>query len=1814
MPGDFDKISYDQAKHNLAVLIQQGRVNLPSVFNESVMTLLKLIEGSNRDEIGKCGSPNDGFRIGRVIPIGRIDSVQDWRVEPSGTAVLTLEHFDNLEGKSCLRVKHATKLVTAPNKKLDLSHARYLYFAISRPIQRTNKTPPFIQDLKVSLNGMPYDVTLDSQESQNKWDIYKMDLTTHLIDLTSVSLGFEWNAVTPEPSDILFDFISTDYTHPIIPWNSDYAHPYWVGSLESTEPVQISKEDLYLGQPILVSTKATAITWNYKTPRKLFYKEQNGQYNLIFKEIIVPIKGAADPPPITLEMTDAFNENKKITFTGTRIIDSSDWRVYKFTISLQPNSEWVKSISIKNIPAGCHIGEIQGTISDNDFVIVGGNGTPENTGKFYCNGKQCLKEFHETYLTQLDYPNADPIISTSSKLVYLDCWELEVSDPSTEEIALKGADAAIRLRQMSQVRCTEAGNVPDCTKPFDNFKDTGTGRLSTLTVDSPPSVDPCAITPLAGYNGDNRLFRVEIHQGGNLNVATFKWSKDNGSIETSIIAFGTPEGKLSSGKDKVWVESLGRDKDLMLKIGDYIEITDDDKIVANYPKNPTLSRGDIRQITDIDVDNKIISWAKPDELPLSHLHDKLTEDYKIWRNAKIIKWDGFGTVHSNPNDKDQNGNFLKPQLHLDNGIILEFIGNGFRTGDYRIFKAREDTREIDKLFESLPVGPIHHYCKLSYTPLHTKLTDFTDCRVIFPPLTEITASDVLFDNSMCQMKHGDVKTVQQALEVLCKQPGCLCSATVSGNSASDIQQAIDAVSATGGVVCIPKGVYEINSSITIRGNGITIVGEGIATRLVEKDGSTLDQLFIIDGASNIVIRDILVSTNGGRILEARGDVTNLSVERCTLIHHVLTIQAGGNAKAVIGIMNNISGFDIVDSFIVAQRGIEFLGRNNDILHIRMDNNKIFCRDSIIWSRNTQSNTIYSNCKITNNWFSGIPSISDADSIDVRDLNNLKSYMSALLSSAAAIDLVNSGESKFIDMATATDGIHLVGSFNHVLIQNNKILGGKVGCCILKSFSDKLGSDVIIEENFLYSPVSEQSRERCIMYLNNIETVRIYKNYILSATSLLGNPDNLTDLKIPITVDENDIANDNSESVKLVKNIQLSGNFENVIIDENILIGQVGLYLPADSSTTSLIVDGNLSYCTHAGIVGPQIDIQRFEVKQNLFLGCVNVAVYLNEKSNQTLRGGSSMRVIEGNGFLTYGKAISISSSKSKSLSKDPDVHISGNFVNLVRANKSENNPYGIIVSRDNAVIEDNLIYGMAISNENIKTSPIGVASPPSAASSNQLDFSDLPKGGILIGSSSLSEINGLLPENHKILLLLLLGDDNVPIRKIDVKNTRNISIKEIPSGVYRIQFKSENSFQEIPPFIVEPGVAISLVPNEGKKSFDIQIDLKNIPSLNRIQIRGNRIMHGSQNGITLGASVAELTIDGNTIEQFRLSAIAVSSFILVVRFAHISNNYLINCCNTNATRIPYSNMGLWNGALVLGISEHTQISKNMIAIQNQAPLNVSDTIFDAGIATYSSNALDINENMIIMKKSTREGNLINVGILLSPPISSISSIQKLLQIQGNNVDVSGGHAIMINVDPNYYLNYAMVSAKMSLLATSRTATRDSAISEGSIKDAELLVAAGYPLRIQLEQMDIIFDVKNTKVIDAIPKKVDPQNYGYVITQNILTGEDSKSFFVAILADEQITFVNNTCRCKNKQPAPGYCIILKSHAMVVNSNNIQSTGFKFNKSEASLFLGDDIASKALPISCIGNVTNGSIRVNNRILQLKLDLIEDNVEYY
>ncbi len=250
--------------------------------------------------------------------------------------------------------------------------------------------------------------------------------------------------------------------------------------------------------------------------------------------------------------------------------------------------------------------------------------------------------------------------------------------------------------------------------------------FSNKAGDDPMNGTLAYITENPVADGGNKILTLDIDVSqitlDELRVrpakATYKWSRDNGSIVTSILSI--------TGKD-VTVHDLGRDDVLGFKPGQWVEISDDRLELTGLP-------GQLAQIAFIDTAiNKITLNATPSLVVNANLHPKLR------------RWEGIGAVKFHPD------NAVDHFVDLESGVQVRFFKGTFKNGDYWNFPARTATadtqsgniewpRLANKAVPQLPFGIKHHFCRLAV--LHwdgTKFDAIQDCRNLFPPITELTS-------------------------------------------------------------------------------------------------------------------------------------------------------------------------------------------------------------------------------------------------------------------------------------------------------------------------------------------------------------------------------------------------------------------------------------------------------------------------------------------------------------------------------------------------------------------------------------------------------------------------------------------------------------------------------------------------------------------------------------------------------------------------------------------------------------------------------------------------------------------------------------------------------------------------------------------------------------------------------------------------------------------------------------------------------------------------------------------------------------------
>ncbi len=385
--------------------------------------------------------------------------------------------------------------------------------------------------------------------------------------------------------------------------------------------------------------------------------------------------------------------------------------------------------------------KIDVTIDGKDFEI--------HDGHYYVDGMLCEnhlrmdstgKSIPVTYLTQPDPPfdKVNHDLPQGQSLVYLDVWERYMSylsDDSIREKALGGPDTAGRAKIIWQVKVlphkpdeksdsvapksNENSNICNDVK---NLLTLSRANLSARVRPEQPSTDPCIVAPDSKYRGaENRLYRVEIHTGGQAigteaidaeptTRATFKWSRDNGSVAAAWL-----EG------DNVTVSSTRG-----FAAGQWVELTDDTHELQGKP-------GTLVQITKVEGEALTFNSAQ------------VRKD--SFKNPIVRGWDQMATEAITLSNADKavpihEGKDEQDWIDLEDGIQIQFQPaptgialNQYRTGDFWLIPARTATGAIEWPLELdmngqimrdqdgpisaalLPHGIKHHYAPLAVITL-----------------------------------------------------------------------------------------------------------------------------------------------------------------------------------------------------------------------------------------------------------------------------------------------------------------------------------------------------------------------------------------------------------------------------------------------------------------------------------------------------------------------------------------------------------------------------------------------------------------------------------------------------------------------------------------------------------------------------------------------------------------------------------------------------------------------------------------------------------------------------------------------------------------------------------------------------------------------------------------------------------------------------------------------------------------------------------------------------------------------------------------
>ena len=477
------------------------------------------------------------------------------------------------------------------------------------------------------------------------------------------------------------------------------------------------------------------------------------------------------------------------------------------------------------------------------------------------------------YTQQPYYPVTALPSGSGPFLAYLDVWKRAVTyleDSRLIDPAVN-VDTTGRLQTIWQVKLAAVPSGSTCSGIASSppWPGPSVGQLSNNTYPSGSS-GPCCLTSGSGYTGlENHNYRVQIHQPGlsatgsaaaqsGQSMATFKWSRDNGSVETGVTAIQQPvTNSLNNNAAQLTVMSLGRDQTLGFAPGNWIELIDDNLEFLGKP-------GELHLIDTVDFASNTITLVdqlqNASSFPVDASNNYATTPS---RHTRIVRWDQSGQVYlatptaANPSattawyDLGANGAAgdipVPPEgstLILESGITVTFGPDNstqFNTADYWSFAARAATGQIDPLVNAAPFGIHHHYAPLavvSFSPI-----SYPDCRVEWPPAT---------GSASC---------------------GCCNTYTVGANGDyTSIQAAINALPTTGGEIQILPGIYYENvfiqgmQDVVIRGCGEqTRVASGVlaagATEPAAQDAptsATVNAVFSVATSQHIKFLNFIV--------------------------------------------------------------------------------------------------------------------------------------------------------------------------------------------------------------------------------------------------------------------------------------------------------------------------------------------------------------------------------------------------------------------------------------------------------------------------------------------------------------------------------------------------------------------------------------------------------------------------------------------------------------------------------------------------------------------------------------------------------------------------------------------------------------------------------------------------------------------------------------------------------------------------------------------------------------------------------------------
>ena len=405
-----------------------------------------------------------------------------------------------------------------------------------------------------------------------------------------------------------------------------------------------------------------------------------------------------------------FNRNKhysSVRMQQGRVLLDADWNEQLDISAYRDSTIAQDTIGLNGFPTDTQNGVLSNT-SSSFQLTVGENGSTLTIDKGHCyvDGIFCENDQQVEYTKQPDLPQVELDKTSGYYLAYLDVWQRHITiieDPSIREEALGGPDTSTRTKTVWQAKLLKV--EADINKELDN------NTLSELWNNwvnvANNKGQLLARTPQgAGGSQANQLYRLEIHQSGELGQATFKWSRHNGAIAARIESIDS---------NRI---NIGGDSQAEFATGQWVEITDERNTLQGIP-------GIFVKLNNVQGDNLYVTeW--PNNQPVTRESLGTIPTVRLWDSEQAI------TV------TQPEGN--EGYIQLNNDLEVKFESGNYRTGDYWLIPTRTSQTVEWSIDKANPHGISHHY-----SPLALLLCDGSkwelveDRRAIFSPLTGVVS-------------------------------------------------------------------------------------------------------------------------------------------------------------------------------------------------------------------------------------------------------------------------------------------------------------------------------------------------------------------------------------------------------------------------------------------------------------------------------------------------------------------------------------------------------------------------------------------------------------------------------------------------------------------------------------------------------------------------------------------------------------------------------------------------------------------------------------------------------------------------------------------------------------------------------------------------------------------------------------------------------------------------------------------------------------------------------------------------------------------